>query len=544
MTSIALTLATRASLESLQLTTAAANETSNRLGTGRKVNTALDNPSAFFTSRSLNARATELNNISDGFSSAIKTLEADANAIKATGKLLDQMEALAAEARKNAAEPDPISKAILGHSFGSAADPIDTVPSLAGKKPYITVWAAGEQTATHSFSKNGNTVQDFINTINAAPNGVTASFNTSTGKIELDGAGKLALTLGGLEGASGLNVKVYQSASGIGNLAQAEAVVTGGTYLGEFQTTAIDYPTGGGANSQNGRLRSFVGADGADFVDSLGDPNPNGPVVNRMVFVIEGTINIPPGGAQGFDVYSDDGFEVRVGGQQVAVHNANTAPTLRNYSIPSTPGPQNFRLIYWENGGNEALFLSLKDQGGNVIPIAGDLIPTTAGVEPTTEYYERARALGGQINELVADSGYLGRTLGKGDHLNVALNERGTDYRIESKPFDPISLGLDGLSQIDWLSDFDKVEDTIRTARARLEAHASQTANALAVLQTRDTFNKGLVETLQSGAAKLVLADPNEEGAKLLASRTRQQFSSQALLFATRADQGVLGLFR
>ena len=385
MTSIALTLATRASLESLQLTTAAANETSIRLGTGRKVNTALDNPSAFFTSRSLNARATELNNVSDGFSNAIKTLEADANAVKATGKLLDQMEALAKEARKNAAEPDEVSKAILGHSFASASDNITTVPSLAGKRPYLTVWAPGETPVTHSFASDGGTVQDLINTINGAANGVTASFNATTGKIELDGGSKLALTLGGFEGTSGLTVSVYQGSSGIGNIAQAEAAAANSAnYLGQFQTTAIDYPTGGGNDFQVGRLRSFVGADGSAFVDAIGDPHPDGPVVNRMVFVIEGVLNIPAGGAQAYDVYSDDGFEIRVDGAVVAAKDGNQAPQWVYGSVPSNGGQQNFRLIYWENGGAEALYVAAKDQNGNQVPIAGDLIPVIDAVEPST----------------------------------------------------------------------------------------------------------------------------------------------------------------
>ncbi len=544
MSSIALTLGTRASLESLRLTTAAANETTMRLSTGLRVNSALDDATNFFTSRGLNARAAELNQLSDGFTNAIKTLEADANATKQTLKLLEQLEVVADEARKNAPPPDKISKAILSHSFTAATDSIQTVPSLAGEKPYLTIWAPGETPVTHKFSTDGGTVQDLINTINGAANGVTASFNATTGKIDLDGAGKLAMTLGGTEGSSGLNVKVYQSGGGIGNLAQAEAVVTGGTYLGEFQTTSIDYPTGGGANSQNGRMRSFVGPDGSDFVDSLGDPNPNGPVVNRMVFVIEGTITIPAGGAQGFDVYSDDGFEVRVGGTQVALHDANTAPTLRNYAISAPPGPQSFRMIYWENGGQEAVFLSLKDQGGNDIPIAGDLIPTIAGEAPSTEYYDRALGLQSQLNDLVSDSSYLGRTVGEGDQVNVALNERGTRLELTTKPVTSIGLGLEKLTQIDWLSDFDKVDAAITEARRALESHSAATANDLAVLQIRKDFNDSLISTLQGGADKLVLADTNAEGARLLASQTRMQFSSEALLMATRSDQGVLGLFR
>ncbi|MEM7566923.1 MAG: flagellar hook protein, partial [Pseudomonadota bacterium] len=127
MTSIALTLGTRASLESLRLTTAAAQETTARLATGRSVNTALDSPSNFFTSQGLNARAAELNQLSDGFTNAIQTLEADANAVKATKDLIEQMQALADEARRNVPPPDEVSAAILNETFTAATDSITAI---------------------------------------------------------------------------------------------------------------------------------------------------------------------------------------------------------------------------------------------------------------------------------------------------------------------------------------------------------------------------------------------------------------------------------
>ena len=52
-----------------------------------------------------------------------------------------------------------------------------------------------------------------------------------------------------------------------------------------------------------------------------------------------------------------------------------------------------------------------------------------------------------------------------------------------------------------------------------------------------------MVNTLTIGADNLVLADSNEEGAKLLALNTRQQLSQTALSLASPADQRVLRLF-
>jgi len=65
----------------------------------------------------------------------------------------------------------------------------------------------------------------------------------------------------------------------------------------------------------------------------------------------------------------------------------------------------------------------------------------------------------------------------------------------------------------------------------------------MAVIQTRQEFMKTMISTLRVGSDNLVLADPNEEGANILALQTRQQLSTTALSLSTQADQSVLRLF-
>ena len=62
-------------------------------------------------------------------------------------------------------------------------------------------------------------------------------------------------------------------------------------------------------------------------------------------------------------------------------------------------------------------------------------------------------------------------------------------------------------------------------------------------MEVRQDFTKNLINTLETGAANLTIADTNEEGANLLALQTRQQLSSVALSLASQADQNVLRLF-
>ncbi len=82
------------------------------------------------------------------------------------------------------------------------------------------------------------------------------------------------------------------------------------------------------------------------------------------------------------------------------------------------------------------------------------------------------------------------------------------------------------------------------SALTSLRANASTLGGNVALLQTRLDFTEQYVNALEAGAAKLTLADINEEGANLLALQTRQQLGISALAFAGQAEQGILSLFR
>jgi len=84
----------------------------------------------------------------------------------------------------------------------------------------------------------------------------------------------------------------------------------------------------------------------------------------------------------------------------------------------------------------------------------------------------------------------------------------------------------------------------LEAALITLRTKAQTLGSNVALLQTRLEFTENYVNTLQTGADKLTLADLNEEGANLLALQTRQQLGIQALAFAGQAEQGILALFR
>src|SRR6478752_5716274 len=76
MSGIVLSASVRQNLLSLQSTAALLAKTQNNLATGNKVNTALDNPTEFFTAQSLNNRAGDIANLLDGIGNGVQILQA------------------------------------------------------------------------------------------------------------------------------------------------------------------------------------------------------------------------------------------------------------------------------------------------------------------------------------------------------------------------------------------------------------------------------------------------------------------------------------
>lgn len=96
--SVTLTAATRQNLLSLQDTAALTATTQNRLSTGLKVSSALDNPVNFFTAQSLSQRSGDLGNLLDGISNGIQAIQAANQGITSIQKLVDQAKSVANQA--------------------------------------------------------------------------------------------------------------------------------------------------------------------------------------------------------------------------------------------------------------------------------------------------------------------------------------------------------------------------------------------------------------------------------------------------------------
>ena len=95
MSGITLSSSVRQNLLSLQSTADLLSTTQNRLATGKKVNTALDNPTNYFTAQSLDNRASDINNLLDGIGNGVQILQAANTGITSLQKLVDTAKSIA-----------------------------------------------------------------------------------------------------------------------------------------------------------------------------------------------------------------------------------------------------------------------------------------------------------------------------------------------------------------------------------------------------------------------------------------------------------------
>src|ERR1700753_4176931 len=97
MSGIVLSASARQNLLALQSNASLLAKTQNDLATGNKVNTALDNPTEFFTAQSLNNRASDISNLLDGIGNGVQVLQAANTGLTSLQKLVDSAKSIASQ---------------------------------------------------------------------------------------------------------------------------------------------------------------------------------------------------------------------------------------------------------------------------------------------------------------------------------------------------------------------------------------------------------------------------------------------------------------
>ncbi len=97
-TSITLTASMRSNLSSLKSIQKQMDTTQERLSTGKKVNSAIDNASSYYQARSLTNRAADLDSLLDSMGQGIQTIQAANEGIEAITSYVEQLKSVATSA--------------------------------------------------------------------------------------------------------------------------------------------------------------------------------------------------------------------------------------------------------------------------------------------------------------------------------------------------------------------------------------------------------------------------------------------------------------
>ena len=597
MGDIVLSAGVRKNLLSLQSTAQLMALTQNRLATGKKVNTALDNPFNYFTSQALNNRAGDMNALLDAMGQSQKTIEQADIGITAITKLVESAKSLAKQARQTTQPTATYQQTITG-----TAIPADNATSSAAVGTANFTTALAGVTA----SSKSSMVLDVTNMAGDWPDGATIeiTFNGTTTIFESDSAG---------DGVAGTNIGFANAADlataldGIftGNVVNAGGTITiTGDFTNDFtfagtaaaQVTSNNNAVDGGVltindGSTTSTFRKVASGDevpadgtfsdlatlqaalGASALVDVTLSNENG---SLQIANSSGTITVGGsiGTALGFNTAPYSGTNAALGslaGQSLSIAVGTGAAQTFNFTSATTRTD----LEAWLDGltlgtgitiGLDATgAVEIESTSSEVITITGTgnttttlgLVGTNAGVytptvtvtDPSTQradYQAEFNKTIAQIDSLARDSSYNGVNLLFGDNLKVVFNENGSSVlNIEGVTFDALGLGLAELTGDEFQNNVttDAVLARIDEAMRMLRTQAATFGTKLGTVETRQNFTKSLIQTLQTGADNLVLADTNEEGANMLALQTRQSLSTTALSLSAQADQAVLRLF-
>ncbi|MDA9497894.1 DUF1522 domain-containing protein [Bradyrhizobium sp. CCBAU 11357] len=176
MSGIVLSASVRQNLLSLQSTADLLATTQNRLSTGKSVNSALDNPTNFFTAQSLDNRASDINNLLDSIANGVQVLQAANTGLTSLQKLIDSAKSIANQALQTTVGYSTKSNVSTTIAGATAADLRGTTSfaSATASSNVLYNGTAGGTTAATGTTTLGATIGSFTGTAGTAGDGTTA----------------------------------------------------------------------------------------------------------------------------------------------------------------------------------------------------------------------------------------------------------------------------------------------------------------------------------------------------------------------------------
>ncbi len=191
MADISLTSGIRSNLQSLQATATLLSRTQERLGTGKKVNSPIDNPTNYFTAEALKNRASDLTARLDGISKGVQTVKAADAGIKGIKSLISQAKGIANDARALSSDTADTQAVADRAALATRFDTIRTqINEMAADSGYDGVNLLGSDTLTVEFGeKIGSSTIDLAGFDGSATGlGIAAAAGSFAANTDVDAA--------------------------------------------------------------------------------------------------------------------------------------------------------------------------------------------------------------------------------------------------------------------------------------------------------------------------------------------------------------------
>jgi flagellin len=495
MPDIVLSSAVRDNLLSLKKTAAFQETTQNRLATGLKVNSALDNPNSYFTAQSLNDRAGDLSNLLDNMGQAVQTLRAADDGITSITKLVESAKAIANQALQTSSEYERRQFAI---QYNAILEQIEDMAKDSGYKGKNLLAGAGNELEVifNEDSTSNLTVNPVDFTDTTLDTGLNlddlATGASGTSSFNMYG-GSAQLTLTGLQASSNLtDLAAFADNNHV--------MVTDGSTTTTL-TVGVDIVT----------VQDYV-----DALDNLSGVHASFDETTDSITLVTGlnsNVTITKD-ANGGGSTSDGGI--------TAGATTLTATALSSTATLITSGGFKAGDTITITDGNRFEPASLEIDEETTVDDLVKLINNVKGLDAT--FSGGSISLIGEVSfNITSDNNDFNRMRLASTSGTVALSATASEFKTDT--------------------DIERVLQAINASLDELRNSARSLGTALSTVEIRTDFTQNIINTLEVGAGDLTIADMNEEGANMLALQTRQQLSSTALSLANQAEQSVLSLF-
>lgn len=585
---ISLSSSTRANLSALQNTAKLLEQTQQRLSTGKKVNSALDNATSYFASKGFLNSANDLSNLKDSMATGLETITAATDAIDSIETIVEQLQSLVSSASQSS---NSATRAGYAEQYNALLTQLDAlandatfngtnlVNSLVSQlkisfnsdaSTYLTV--QGEN-LTSSGLGIGQAQGDFASTALAKSTTITGTVTSTTTTVTGAYTGTFDLT-DNVTGATAddSTAQIVSNSQAISTSVAATTALTDGATTTITQTTYL---------SSTALLTAFT-ANMDDVV--VGDAMATGLTFTYLAIqgqytadaaagtadldTAAGTLTSGGDGDITLTVAAGDSIQVNwstdsgaTAGTEFSVFT-NTSSSAITITLHYTDGSHTSEVSVGTNGTSNSTLTYMLATGtvantdvalSSSETLSGSQLVDAGGATTGTAVTAYATSDGtGMTEGTTTATGVTAYDISDGtisiDATSVKATKSGTaavSYAFNSGS--DITVGgvtqVTGSTTVVVESAVTAASDQLTRALTTLRTAASSFGNNNTLVQTREDFTDNMISTLESASDNLILADTNEEGANMQTLQAQDSLGIVSLSISGSLAQAILKLF-